>query len=219
MVLRPALPQLALLGGILTLALLSKQGILPSTSSLMQSIKGLFEKHGLPLVAICSFLENIVGFNAYFPGSVAILAGMALTAGDPTRALLTYFAIVLPAGSANVLSYLSGRYLARKEEYSPDSDRTNIEHANQSWMLFLATYWHPHLAATTSFAVGIKGMLFKSYLIKFTIASLVWSAFWGLAVYHFGVFINEGRDLTILVYSYLIIWAAWDVFNAFRGKG
>lgn len=201
------IPQLCVLGALSLLHLLALNGMMPSPERLTAQVENLFAKHGLPLVALCSFLENIVGVNAYFPGSIAILAGMALTAGNPTRALQMYFAIVIPAIAANQLSYWIGWRLRSR------TDRLSISGAKKIWTWFLLTYWHPHLAATTAMASGAGYLKYRTFLRYFLVASLSWSIIWGLTIYHFGQELELRSNLVSLFYVYLVAWIVWDLIR------
>jgi membrane protein DedA with SNARE-associated domain len=104
--------QLLMLATISLLVVLGNLGLIPSPIDIAAYISDAFDRFGLPAIAMCSFLENIVGFNVYFPGSIVILSGMAWTAGNPLLALKVYLAIVAPAMLAQHVNYLAGRATA-----------------------------------------------------------------------------------------------------------
>jgi membrane protein DedA with SNARE-associated domain len=190
--------------------ILPRYGILPSPTELSLEFARLFDIYGPRLVVVLSFLENIVGFNAYFPGSMVILAAMALTAGDPFGAVLMYGLIVIPAALAEHVNFAIGRVIGSKGQWKPPA------HLGKLWLWFFSTFWHPHLAALTSFACGAEGVPYRTFLPPCIVAGLTWGAFWAFSLYHFGQFIMVERNLLILVATYIAIWFVVDAVKATR---
>ena len=190
---------------------ISQFGLIPSPAQLNEILVEKFKNYGLPLIAVCAFLENLVGVNAYFPGAFTILTGMALTAGNPSRAVLTYFIIYIPSFVANILSFYFG-LLYRQNDLK---GITRKERNTTLW--FFLTYWHPQLAALTAFTIGSDGVLSKGNFIKHSFrASLFWSIFWGVIIYHFGLFANVAHNFMTLFLGYVVVWAAIDIYKWFR---
>jgi membrane protein DedA with SNARE-associated domain len=208
---RALLPQLALLTLIAVLYFFSLLGVIPSPQQLNNSLVKMFIEYGLPLIALSSFLENLVGFNAYFPGAFTILTGMSLTSGHPEQALLTYCVIYFPSYSANILSYYFGRWGKFKQfEVSPTPPK-------RIWLWFFITYWHPQLASVTAFSAGIQSIRYKiSFFACSFITSLFWSTFWALIIYHYGLVANVSGYFSLLFICYILIWTAKDAWKFFK---
>ena len=210
---RKILPQIVILSLIGVLYLLSLFEIIPSPIELNGILVEKFKTYGLPLIAICAFLENFVLVNAYFPGAFTILTGMALTAGNPSKAVLTYFVIYLPSYTANILSYYCG-FLYKGEDIG---GATQKKRGSLLW--FFLTYWHPQLAALTAFSTGAKKSLSHGDFIKHSLSiSLFWSMFWGIIIYHFGFFTDIAHNFVVLFLGYVMIWAAVDIYRWFRNQ-
>jgi len=211
--LRTLLPQLILLAVIAAFYSLSLMELIPSPHKLNGILVELFKKNGLPLIVVCSFFENLVGANAYFPGAFTILTGMALTAGNPTQAGVTYLAIYIPAYGANVISYWLGRW--RKS-----NEGAGVVSLNQQtkWRFWL-TYWHPQLASITAFSSGVRGTISqrKFYLLAFFV-SLTWSIFWAVIIYQFGLAANVAGYFGPMFIVYVLVWAAVDSWKFFSTK-
>ena len=207
--LRAITPQLVLIGLILTLEICSRVGLLPSPSDLSHRLTELFLRYGLPLVAISSFLENSAGVGTYFPGSIALITAMTLTAGDPHRALLTYIAVVVPAVAANLFSYWVGHLTRRKSTPAKRSPRSLV-----FW--YATTYWHPQLAGITAMASGAEGVPFLSYAASFLPISIGWSLAWAILLYNAGRAINVPQAFAPALYVYLVGWLLWDVRKYLR---
>lgn len=210
---RKILPQIVILSLIGVFYSLSLFDIIPSPSQLNGILVEKFKTYGLPLIAICAFLENFVLVNAYFPGAFTILTGMALTAGNPGRAVLTYFVIYLPSYTANILSYYCGFLYQCKDIAGA------IPKKRKSLLWFFFTYWHPQLAALTAFSAGAGKFLLPSNFIKLSLGiSLFWSIFWGAIIYHFGLFTDVAHNFLLLFLGYIMVWAAVDIYLWFRSQ-
>jgi membrane protein DedA with SNARE-associated domain len=203
--LRALKPQLVTIGIVLILQILSLLSIIPTPNQILLSINNLLATHGIPLIIIASFIESLAVLGAYFPGSIAILSVMAMTAGNPARAILTYFAIILPAAAANILSYFIGYF--NRDKGSLASARSNKKLL--AW--YAATYWHPKLASVTAMASGGEGVKFSRYLSYCLPISIIWSVFWALVLYKVGSVIANPSFFTPIFYCYLIGWLLWGV--------
>ncbi len=204
---RRILPQLVIFSFIGVLYCISLVGLIPTPDQLNGILVEKFKIYGLPLIVFSAFLENLVGFNAYFPGAFTILTGMALTAGNPERAVLTYFAIYLPSFVANVLSYFFGAFCKNKKVDATSKKRNPL-------LWFFATYWHPQLASLTAFAAGSGGVSGPRQFFKGAIvASLFWSVFWAFIIYHFGLFADVAKHFVTIFLIYVVIWTVVDIYR------
>ncbi|MBN1568430.1 MAG: hypothetical protein JXA73_11345 [Acidobacteria bacterium] len=203
-------PQILILSIMLVLNALSWVSILPSSTEISRDLTTIISKHGLPFVILSSFLENFAGIGAYFPGSLALLASMMLTAGNPNQAMLTYFAVLVPAIGANIASYGLGRMTGRRnQEASKRSSKLLI-------LWYIGTYWHPQLAGITAMASGAESVPFLRYLGSFLPISLGWSVLWALFLYNAGGIIDMPKLLIPISYIYIICWLLWDVWRMMR---
>lgn|GEM_PF-3625773 len=192
---------------------MSAMEIIPSLDSVSLYLNDAFKKYGLVAVSCFSFIENIVGVNAYFPGSVVILTAMSMTGGNIAMGLKTYFSIMLSAFVAYNVNYGIGRFFTYKN-VSSKTDRA-ITHA-----LFMSTFWHPHFAALTCLAAGANGIGYFAFFRLFIISGLFWNSFWGLLMYNVGWLTSANLDLMPLMYVYLMGWAALSAYRdlqSFRG--
>lgn len=210
--LRALLPQIILLSLIAALYSLSLLGVIPSPIQLNEDLLQMFMRYGLPLIALSSFLENLVGFNAYFPGAFTILTGMSLTAGHPAQAILTYFFIYIPSYAANALSYCMGSWRRFRTIENAASSSKNVK------LWFLLTYWHPQLASITAFSAGVRNMQKAAFFVLSFLVSVIWSLFWAVIIYHFGVFANVAKYFSLLFVAYVLIWTVIDSLKFFHRK-
>lgn len=205
---RYARPQLIILGAIGTLHFIAHLGAIPSPAGLNHFLQIAFKEYGVPLVAACSFLENLAIANGYFPGAFTILAGMASTSGDPARALIMYLAIFVPAVIANLLSYWIGRLA---EGNNPDANKEGSR-----WRFWL-TYWHPQLASITAFEIGSDHSVgFSRFAMRAALPCLAWSIFWATCIYWTGTVADVGGYFWSGFILYLVVWTALRIRSYWR---
>jgi len=197
--------QLLILTLLLTLDLFASLGIIPRQSELLIMLTQFFRTWGLPAIAVCSFLENVAVFNVYFPGSIVILTGMALTAGEPWLAVATFFAIACPSLLAHALNFWAGHLRAR-------SDPIQIHQVE-----FFLAFWHPQTAALATFKAGDAGWPVGRFVRYLLVSALSWYLFWALIMYHFGMAAGSTGWLLVLFYLYLIAWIIQDLLKIVRG--
>lgn len=195
-----------------TFYLLGLAGTIPPPQELSQKLGELFLIYGIPLVVVCSFLENLAGANSYFPGAFTILTAMAVTAGHPAQAVATYFAIYLPAVTANYLSFWLGT-LTRPESNAEKGSNRKL------FIWVAATYWHPQLASLTAYSMGAKRLLsFRAFALLSLPVSFVWSVFWATIIYFFGVLTDFTGYLFVLFLLYAVGWLAFELFGWLRTR-
>jgi membrane protein DedA with SNARE-associated domain len=204
-IVRAVAPQQAVISLVVLLKVLSELSFVPAPENLASLAIHLLSTRGLWLVMVASFAENFAGLGTYFPGSVALVAAMAATAGNPARALSTYVAVVLPAILANVLSFALGHFT--RKEAAPTASFTSRKLA--AW--YFGSYWHPQLAGVTAMASGAAGVTFRRFLLFFLPISVFWSIVWAVLLYNVGARLVAPSYLTVLFYLYLAGWLLWGL--------
>ena len=198
--------QLGLLAIVMLFTVLAFIGVIPGPSELQSQLNSLFALYGVPVILVCSLFENIVGFNVYFPGSLVILTGMALSHGDPNRGLVTFLAIFVSATAAQFINYgIGGRFRQQATEVQ-SSRPTQIE--------FLLAFWHPHTASVVSIKAGTERLAILLFMRRVLVAGFVWNSFWGLAMYFSGGVAQSesGRISMMAVFlCYVVFWCVRDV--------
>lgn len=200
--------QLLILSLVLLFKVLVYFSILPAESYYIQLINEFFSKYGLLAVFGSSFLENIIGFGSYFPGSVVILTSMALTNGKIHLAFLTFLCIVIPSLISHIINFYIGRKVSNYEKNKIPNLRIYL----------FTTLWHPHFAAITAFTLGSMKLSFKKFFFLFFPIHLFWNLFWGITMYYAGSISQENLPFLTLFYFYLLIWSIWDIYKFIRQK-
>jgi len=203
--------QLIILAIIAILKLLEVLNIISPIADLIPFLTKQFNEKGYLLVGICSFLENIAGFNAYFPGSIVILTAMGLTSGNPIKAILTFLCIYIPSTLAHFINYYAGTRLSNTVPSASFK-------SNKLWILFFSTMWHPNFAAITSIKVGSERMPFKIFLKYFFPTSFLWNIFWGTLMYTLGGVGSFGKSFPLIFICYLLIWMFVDIAHVIKKR-
>lgn len=202
--LKRVLPPAILLISVIAFWLLETLGILPNVNELMQSITQWIKSQGAYAIVAVSVMENIVGFNSYFPGSIAILGVMASTAGRPFEAVATFFLILIGQSIGLTISFLIGRLGFLR------SETNELPAAGLRYSMLFPLFAHPHSSAATAFLLGSKRRSF-GWLSFVLICCFIWSVFWG-GVMYFGVgsLVNEiGWDYVTITFA--SIWVSYEV--------
>jgi len=194
---------LTLLVLLILVDILAHFGVIPSQKDVTQYICRVFEEHGLVIVVLFSFVENIILVNAYFPGSIVILTAMGMTAGDPVRAFATFLCIIIPAAIAQVINFVLGRYSSIIQPLIKED--VTIGQPRRLWILFLLTYWHPHSSSITSFMLGANQFDPVRFLANYAIFGLIWNSFWAVLMYSVGEIGSTSSSLIPIYYAYLIL--------------
>jgi len=177
---------------------------LPSFDEMIRLLGIFFDEKGNYVVAVASFLENIIGINAYFPGSAVILSTMAITHGFPMKAVITFLFIYFPSILAHIINYYVGTLLKIKDDTPL---KTNL------WLWFFGTMWHPSFAAVTSTQCGSKNIPFSKFLFYYLPTGFLWYLFWGTLMYSLGSIGNVGSLFIYIFMIYLFVWTFVDVWR------
>jgi membrane protein DedA with SNARE-associated domain len=177
--------------------------LIPPVSDMMELVTDAFEEHGVVAVGICVVLENLVVFNLYFPGSLVILAGMASTAWQPSRAALFFGVITIFSQLTQSLNFGVGKYSKSKGGSAA---------VDVGWWEFGLAFMHPQTASLASFRSGNSDTKFQSFILKLFVCSGAWHSFWAITMYNFGTFgKKESNFFLILFFLYLVLWAGLDI--------
>lgn len=201
---------------VLTYTLASAVGALPPAEELSQSLLAFFKRHGPLVVAPICFVENFAPVNAWFPGALAILTAMASTSGDP-EAAIKMFLVIWPSSLLGLLaSFLAGRLLGKRRRVvqtmeSRDPDRS-------VWLLSLLTFFHPYTGSLNVFRMGTVGDSIRRIGTAVFVSHLLWSIFWAVTTYRYGLWLYNGSGLLVLVWLYLVAWTGVVVFKHVRGR-
>lgn len=209
--------QILLLLFLFLFTVLSAWEVIPSTSELSKALQVFFDSYGLPSIGAISFFENIVGMNAFFPGSVVILIAMAMTAGDLQKAFLTFLFIYIPAVIAHNINYMLGRF-GYIEPTSTIETNFNSKRKKDILYLYVFTFWHPHFTALSCLASGAEGMEYKKFIFWFLVISLPWNIFWAALMYSIGMSTGSEFNFMPFMIAYVLVWGGYDYMKYRNNK-
>ena len=158
---------LLLLIVMLILEVLSRANILPASDQWSLMIKSAVVKYGLLIIGPLAFLENLASFNVYFPGSIVILTTMALSAGDPGRAVRIFCIYYVCAISAYHVDYSIGLALRAKIGSVAGTSLFDRTAHLPLWIRFAVFFVHPQLASILSVQIGSEGRSYKEIIIYY----------------------------------------------------
>ena len=199
---------LVVLLATLCLDFLSFFGLGPSFNELIAQVSESANTFSFGAVLALSLTEHLVLVGVYAPFSIAVIAIMSSTAGDPIRGVHIFFAIFFGQAIAYTTNIALGNILRFK--YKGGRRIGNRE-------LFLSCS-HPHLGAAATFSLGTSAEKPLKSISRMLILLLPWSVFWALFSY-FGlsVLIDDVGWNTIF-YVYVSIVLALDARHMTRSE-
>jgi hypothetical protein len=197
-------------------AISSSFGIAPTPERVSEAMLVFFKRYGTAAVVPICFLENFAPVNSWFPGSLAILTAMASTAGDPAAAIRMFFAIWFSALIGLGASFVAGRRI-QGSNTSNSHSASMAETKIRSWIITLLMFVHPYTGSLHTFRAGAKRIPFLRAWLPILVAHSLWSIFWGVTTYTYGLWLYEGSTLFILIWAYLIGWILFDTIRYCRG--
>lgn len=196
--------------------LLARLGILPPSQEVSEIINSALEIYGLIIIAPLAFLENIAGINIYFPGSIVILTTMAVSAGNPVRAVEIFLTYYVFAILAYHVDYFMGKPL-RSKRIQLTSPQILASPTNAKlWLRFLILFSHPQLASILCAQVGGEGYKYSDVIKYFLFFGFVWTLFWSVVMYSVGAITGPSIDLNILAYAYLLGLLGFNIYQYFE---
>lgn len=208
--LKPALFWFSL---IAILAIIWKLLDLPTDTEMAQIVSDWIAQYGLLIVFVGSLLETILFVGFYFPGSVIIFLGVALSP-DPFNAFLAVLAVSAGMLAGYTINYLLGKYgwyrIFLKLGMKSGVENAQIKMQRNELRYIFYTYWNPGLASFTSTAAGILQLHYKRFLILMLLAIAVWNTFWGVLVYSLGESALMLLNFT-LVLKVIAVWVVFEI--------
>ncbi|MCG7493300.1 hypothetical protein [Thalassobius sp. Cn5-15] len=197
--------------------LLSYFSVLPSKVVAFEALSSWLATNGLLLVGVLSFLENIAVANAYFPGSVAILAAMHGASSDYALILEVWLIVTVGGIAGQIVTFKFGGALLSRFS-SRDAVGSNKAKV-RPLALALSSFWHPHLASIACLRLAEIKMPTINFIGVSIVASSAWNTFWTVFVINFGNIFAEGIVGSALVYGYLLVWIALAERKHFMNRG
>lgn len=154
----PILPTTALIF-YLIIFVLWNINLIPSPTEIVHFLENLYLNYGLFGLAIATFLEGIVYFGLYFPGSFIIALAVFLSDGSFTSLILISLVVAITLTLNSLINYFIGRQIPSKTKI------INKYKDSVGKGLFLSMI-HPNILAFYFFHQGIeKRKLWKIFWV------------------------------------------------------
>lgn len=193
---------------------------LPPEETLIEITRGYFFKYGLLTVFIASLIESMLVVGWYLPGGLIIFLGVILSAGDPLHATLSVLCTILGFSLGYIANYFIGYYgwhkLFTKFGLSKSLEKSQEQFKKYGYKAIYMSYWQPNLGALVSTSAGVLKTPRNKFIFNSTIATVLWSAFWGISAY----FLGE-KILTYLGGVFFLIMGVWIItiiINHYKSK-
>lgn len=195
--------------------ILESFGTIPGSEKLLFILENAIEGYGIWIVGLFALFESIVVVNSYVPGAIFVLSSMALTSGNPSLAIMTYFVISFSLLFGYFIDYFLGYHfsmeISKRLDNSFAEDRTLSQ--KQVFRILLVTMWHPQFGSYASYFFGTKKIAPQIVGKFLLIANTIWTLFWGLTMYFVGSSIVEsGRFLDISLLA-ILLWIIYEVLD------
>jgi membrane protein DedA with SNARE-associated domain len=171
---------------------------------------GAVSAGGFSLIGLSAVIENTVIVNAFWPGAVPILFGMAATHGSPGKALAVFTVITAASLIGQHLTYALGRHrLGLQWLNQPDAKPASI-----APVLVFLSYWHPNFGAAYTYLSAVRGDTYRQFLFRYLLCGGAWNVFWGVAMYNLGRVPIGGETLLWPLVGYLVGMYAVATYKA-----
>ncbi len=196
----PKLPLSALVF-YLGVLILWRMNIIPSPSGIFLFLENLYASYGLIGLFIASFLEGIVYFGLYFPGSFIVAIAVILSDGSLNSLLSISITVAVALTITSLINYFLGKRII-KNSYNNDVIGDSKVALSKG---LVASALHPNALAFYFFNSGIK----KQNFLKFLLVPIIMIPY-GLALGYFLYSIRDGLKVFIenpyVMISCIIIW-------------
>ncbi|MDP2925105.1 MAG: hypothetical protein Q8N99_01910 [Nanoarchaeota archaeon] len=196
----PKLPLSALVFYV-SILIFWKFGFIPSPSNILIFLENLYEFYGLVGLFIASFLEGIVYFGLYFPGSFIVALAVILSDGSFMSLLSISLVVAFALTITALINYSLGKKIIANRL---DKELFLKEKKVLSKGLFISML-HPNALAFYFFNSGIKGHNF----LKIIFVPLIMIPY-GLALGYFFYSIKDPLKRAIespyIMISIILVW-------------
>ncbi|MDQ5922398.1 MAG: rane-associated protein [Patescibacteria group bacterium] len=181
---------------------------LPSEEVLFDMAKEYFLKYGIITVLIASIIEGMLVVGWYLPGGLVIFLGVILASGNPDRAISSVVATIVGLCIAYTVNYFLGKHgwykLLVVFGLKGSLEKAEGKFEKYGYKAVILSYWQPNLGALVSTSAGILQASFRKFFFFSTLATILWSVFWGTIAYFLGQKILE--YLGMVFFGLMGVW-------------
>lgn len=210
----PILP-LSALAFYLATIILWKLEIIPAPKEILSLLESLYDKYGYIGLVIATFLESIVYWGLYFPGSLIIALAVFFSSGSFLELLAISVIVAATLTITALINFLLGRYISLKK--FPEKKEFIKEAEAISKSLFLSML-HPDFLAFFFFNEGLENRGIGK-IIFVPLFMIPYGYLFGLALFKFSTPARQTLESPTALLAVLVIWiAASFLFSSKRRK-
>jgi hypothetical protein len=190
--------------------ILWKLSFIPSPSGIFIFLENLYNNYGLFGLFIASFLEGIVYFGLYFPGSFIIILSVILSNGSFISLFLISLVVAGALTLTSIINYILGKNIVRGKKIILGNRKI------LSKGLFISMLY-PNSLAFYFFHSGIKGDSFwKVFLVPF--GMIPYGLFLGYLFYSIKESVRQAIESPYIMISLILIWLVIDFIVSRKNK-
>jgi membrane-associated protein len=164
-------------------------------------LENLYTSYGLTGLFVASFLEGIVYFGLYFPGSFIVALAVILSNGTFKSLFSISLLVAITLTITSLINYVLGKkILANKLNKELSEERMPVFSKG-----FFASFLHPNALAFYFFNSGIK----KQNLLKVLLVPLIMTPY-GLALgylfYSIKKHLRTAIESPYIMISFILLW-------------
>lgn len=205
----PKLPLSALVFYLITV-FLWKSGYIPTPSDILLFLENLYISYGLSGLFIASFLEGIVYFGLYFPGSFVVMLAVIISNGT----FYSLLSISLVVATALTITSFVNYILGRKIKSGGETLETKKLILSKG---LVASMLHPNALAFYFFNLGIKKQSIKD-IIFVPIVMIPYGLVLAYLFYSIKETLKTAIENPYIMVSIILFWMLLVLFLENRNK-
>lgn len=166
--------------------LLRVSGIFGRPEEIVSHLSNWYIQYGYWVIFISALVEGIFVINLYFPGSTAILLGVALASQNELSGTILVALTILGFFLSYLFNYFLGRYgyyqLLSRFGYEDTIDGARASLIEKGPKIMLSSFFHPNLGSVITTGAGVIQMPFGQFVVWSLVSLIVWDTIWGIVV-------------------------------------
>ena len=190
--------------------ILWKLSFIPGPSGIFVFLESLYNNYGLFGLFIASFLEGIVYFGLYFPGSFILVLSVVLSDGSFVSLLLISFVVAGALTLTSIINYILGKSIVRGKKVILGSREVLSKG-------FFLSMLYPNSLAFYFFNSGVRRDSFwKVFLVPFWM--IPYGLLLGYLFYSIKEPVRQAIESPYIIISLILIWLVVDFFITRKNK-
>lgn len=186
-------------------------GVIASPEEIVSYLDDWYSRYGYWVIFISALIEGIFVVNLYFPGSTAILLGVALATQNELSGIILVMLTIIGFFLSYCANYFLGKYglfqLLLRFGYGDILEDIKQSISEKGPRIMLTTFFHPNIAAAIATGAGVINMPFKQFAIWCFLSLILWDIIWGILVYVLGEYILKLFGSWMII-PFTILWTA-----------